>query len=195
MSTKRVHSARPAALGLAAAALLAACNQSRVTNAAPRLDATVPMQNGSGGQMFSLDLGPFVSDRESDDGALMFNVVGGGGSFVGTTYSNTFETLGRYRVTVRVSDPLGKFVDFSFDVDVKTANLAVLQSGDDLDLLDTDTNAVRGIADGSGFPVTHKATLARGWVVMSARSVPATSTCSPTTPTPPPRWSSAPAPR
>jgi WD40 repeat protein len=145
--------------------LLGACNQAGVQNAAPRLASSIPEQTASGGVAFTLDLDDFVADRETANSALTYTVVAGGGSFTGTAYVNTFATLGSYTVTVRVTDPEGKSVETSFDVDVKTANLGVITSGNDLDLLDTDTLHVRTLATANGNTLVLKDTLVRGFVV------------------------------
>ncbi len=152
-------------LASAALALLSACNQAGVQNAAPRLSSSVPDQSANGGSAFSLDLGDFVSDRETAKADLTYTVVSGGGAFAGTVYTNTFDTLGPYTVTVRVTDPQGKSVETSFDVNVQTANLGVITSGNDLALLDTDTLHTRTLASSGGFTLTLKDTLARGFVV------------------------------
>lgn len=145
--------------------LLSGCNQANVTNSAPRLTSNVPDQTANGGGVFSLDLEEYISDRETAVTDLKLTVVSGGGNFAGTVYSNTFDTLGSYTVTIRVADLAGKSLDTSFDVDVKTANLGVITAGNDLRLLDTDTLHTRPLATSGGFAVTFKDALGRGYVV------------------------------
>src|SRR5688572_24312405 len=155
--------ARPlAGIGLT---LLAACSQAGVQNSAPRLLGSIPDQSAPGGSLFTIDLAPHVADRETPTAGLTYTVVAGGGTCTGSIYANVFATLGAYTVTVRVSDPGGKSVDATFAVDVPTANLGVITAGNDLSLLDTDTLHQRTLASSSGFTVTFKAALARGFVV------------------------------
>ena len=161
---RNAHVHRRAGLGFATLALLAACNKAGVDNAAPRLTNNIPAQSVGGGSQLSLDFASYVSDRETPAANLTYTVVSGGGTFTGTTYSNTFETLGTYTVTVRVVDPAGKRLDLSFEVDVTTANLGVMTTGNDLRLLDTDTLVTRPLANGGGFTVTYAGSLGHGCV-------------------------------
>ena len=130
-------------LVVTAGLLAAACGgHSNVSNASPRI-GEVPQQATTGG-MFSLDLAPYVTDREG--GTLTYSVTSGGGSFAGSTYSNTFDTMGVYDVAFSVSDGL-KTEDGTFRVRVTAANFAVVredQSG--LLLLDTATTSQLRVA-------------------------------------------------
>lgn len=162
-SKGNIHAAAMLLCG-AGSTLLSSCSQSSVQNSAPRLSGSIPDQSANGGGVFSLDLANYVTDRETDVASLSFTVVAGGGAFAGSTYRNTFDTLGTYTVTVRVTDPAGKSLETSFDVDVQTANLGVITSGNDLRLLDTDTLHSRPLASSSGWTVTFKAALTRGFV-------------------------------
>jgi hypothetical protein len=150
---------------LGAAALivaLAGCGSSGL-NSAPRL-STIPDQRVTSGATLTIDLAPYASDKENP-GQLVWSVVSGGGSFTGSTYSNTFATMGRYPVTVRITDVSGKNADASFDVDVQTASYAVVQAADDLTLYDTTTGGYFPVASASGFAETLMTTLPRGHVV------------------------------
>ena len=101
-----------------------------------------------------MDLDPFVTDPERQ--TLTFEVVSGGGSFAGSWYYQVFDTVGTYAVTVRATDALGKASDATFNVVVQTAELAVVQSGDDLQLMDTTTLQFRNVASASGFSVRSR---------------------------------------
>lgn len=146
-------------------ALLGACGQSGTDNAAPRLTSSIPEQSTASGSSFTLDLATYVSDRETASNALNYQVVSGGGTFAGTTYSNTFAMLGTHTVTVRVTDAQGKALDTTFDVEVRSANVAVITEADDLRLLDTASLQTRLLTTGGGRPLTVKATLPSGYVV------------------------------
>ena len=143
--------------------LLSAGCGSGVGNGAPRV-STVPVQaTVGGGAVFSLDLGNFVSDPEG--GPMAYTVVSGGGGFTGDMYSNTFGTLGTYTVQFSVTDVEGKTARGSFDVTVNTANLAVVAQGNDLQLLDTDTQSFLPVSGLGGFAEAVRATLPDGHVI------------------------------
>ncbi|GAB4138804.1 MAG: hypothetical protein Fur0037_04670 [Planctomycetota bacterium] len=126
-----------------------ACTSGNSGNAAPRL-APVPPQRTTGGA-FTLDLGPYATDREG--GTLVFDVVSGGGSFAGSVYSNTFDTMGSYGVVFRVTDPEGKFALGTFEVDVTAATFLVdRQDQSGLALIDAATAASVQIAAGTATP-------------------------------------------
>jgi len=132
-------------------------------NASPRV-SNVPLQlTAGGGDVFTLDLSSFVRDPEG--GALSYAVVSGGGSFAGSVFSHQFESLGTYTVQFSVTDPAGGSSLGDFDVKVRTANLAVIPAGDDLSLLDTDTEQFIPVTVSAGFVDTFRATLSRGHVI------------------------------
>ncbi len=123
-----------AALGLAA---LAGCSGGGNGTTAPRI-STIPLQANDGqGSVFTLDLKEYVKDREN--GPFTYSVVSGGGSFTGSQYTHSFDSMGEFTVTFRVSDP-SKSSTGSFTVRVRKANYAVLRTNDEhLTLFDTDT--------------------------------------------------------
>ena len=132
------------ALALAGAIVTTSCsNGGAVSNASPRI-TSVPVQNTTGGSTFNLDLATYVTDREG--APLAYSVVSGGGSFTGSTYSNTFDTIGKYDVAFAVSDG-SKTENGTFTVEVTSAQLAaVLEDSSGLLLLDTQTNAFKRLA-------------------------------------------------
>ncbi len=131
------HSIVRICVPVAAGMLVAACGSS-VDNAAPRI-SEVPLQVCPGGQAMSLDLDPYVSDRENSP--LSYAVAAGGGSFAGSTYTHTFDTIGAYEVTFTVSDGVKTTVG-TISVQVTSANLAaVKQDNTDLWIFDTETDA------------------------------------------------------
>lgn len=144
-----------------AALVLAGCG-SKGMDSAPRL-SLVPDQSVGAGGALNLDLASYVSDKEGDP--ITWSVTSGGGSFTGSTYTNTFATLGTYTVGVRATDVSGKQANTNFTVRVKVANLAAVAEGDDLRLLDGDTlsflelNATPGVAE------TLRTTLGKGHVI------------------------------
>lgn len=140
----------PSPLLAAVALTVAACGGgSNVSNASPRISA-VPLQSTSGDSAFSLDLGAYVTDREGS--TLAYTVTSGGGAFAGSTYSNTFDTMGQYTVAFTVSDG-AKTSTGSFDVKVTEANLVVVEEDDNgLLLLDSRTNALLRIAGAATSP-------------------------------------------
>ena len=130
---RNTHWVLAAAIG--AALLLPSCG-SGVGDAAPRI-ATIPVQTANGGTTFDLDLSVYVTDRENDP--LIYVVDSGGGNFAGTTYTNTFATMGTYTVAFTVSGG-GKSTQGSFVVNVTSGTFAaVREETTGLLLLDTDT--------------------------------------------------------
>jgi hypothetical protein len=144
-----------------AAALLAGCNGGGL-NSQPRI-TTVPTQTVTSGATVTVDISDFVTDKEG--AALSYSVVSGGGSFAGSTYSQTFTTMGTYAVTVRVTDAGGKSSDTSFQVVVRTASFAVVQAASGLRLVDTGTRNVVMVSDATGFTDTFRAFLSHGVLV------------------------------
>jgi len=111
-------------LALVVLALVPAGCGSNSGDAAPRL-TTIPQQQAPGaGAMFALDLSAFASDPEG--GPLSYVVLDGGGSFNGSTYENTFDTMGTYTVTFAVGDGTKATVG-TFVVVVDMANFAVVR--------------------------------------------------------------------
>lgn len=136
---------------LAVTALLAtSCGSGgKVSNASPRI-SEVPQQATVGGATFSIDLSTYVSDREG--ATLTYGVTTGGGSFSGSTYSNTFDTMGDYDVTFEVGDG-SKTEQATFTVRVTSANFAVVREDSaGLLLLDSATNALLRVAGSTATP-------------------------------------------
>ncbi len=150
------------ALFLALGLSVAACGGgSSVSNASPRL-STIPTQTTTGGATFTFDLGDYVVDRESS--SLTYAVASGGGAFAGSTYSNTFDTMGEFTVAFTVSDG-SKTTAGEFDVRVTSANFVVVKEDDSgLLLLDSATNAFVRVTGASASP-TFAAGLADGRLV------------------------------
>lgn len=153
--------ARKAAFAASFALAFASCSGSNSSNAAPSF-STVPAQSVAGGTTFTFDLESYVSDREDADTALTFSVVSGGGAIAfgtpsgGVTpveYTNDFDTLGTYDVTVRATDTSGKQTDLTFEVTVTSARLAaVRQDSSGLALLDVDTNSLVQVVSAANQP-------------------------------------------
>lgn len=139
-----VHRPTLTTLLLATATTLAACGGgSNVGNAAPRIES-VPPQLVAGGTPLSLDVADYVTDREG--ATLAYTVASGGGSFAGSVYTNTFDTIGTYDVEFTVTDG-AKTNEGSFQVKVTSANLVAVREDDQgLMLLDSATNALVRVA-------------------------------------------------
>jgi Tol biopolymer transport system component len=157
---------RPATSPYAYALLLALCACGHGgSNTAPRL-STIPLQQTASGTAVTLDVSSYVTNIEGD--ALTYSVDSGGGSFTGSTYTNTFATLGTYTVDFTVTDTLDKHGTGSFTVKVTSANLVAFDETENgvpsLHLLDADTHhTIRFAANGDS--VTFKAALPKGQVV------------------------------
>ena len=144
------RSSHPSPLLAAVALAVAACGGgSNVSNASPRI-SDVPLQSTTGDSAFSLDLSSYVADRESS--TLTYAVTSGGGSFAGSTYSNTFDTMGEYTVAFTVTDG-SKTTTGSFEVRVTEANLVVVKEDENgVLLLDSRTNATVRVAGAASAP-------------------------------------------
>lgn len=149
-------------LCLAVAATLASCGGgSNVSNASPRVDE-IPQQSTTGASAFTLELDDYLSDREGS--TLTYTVTSGGGSFAGSVYSNTFDTMGEYEVGFSVTDG-EKTTTGSIPVRVTQGHFAVVrEDSSGLFLLDTRTNATVRIAGATATP-SIGGTLADGRLV------------------------------
>jgi hypothetical protein len=122
---------------------------SNVSNASPRIE-NVPPQAVAGGQTFTLNLANYVTDREG--ATLTYSVSSGGGSVAGSTYSNTFDTMGEYDVTFTVTDGQ-KTNTGTFRVRVTSADFVVVREDNSgLLLLDAATQAFVRVSGASGTP-------------------------------------------
>ncbi len=147
---------------VAAVSVLAACGGSKVGNGTPNVGA-IPQQITAGGAALALDLGSYVTDREGD--TLTYAVVSGGGTFAGSTYSNTFATMGEYTVEFFVADTNGNSTTGTFDVQVTSAHYAAVnQDTNGLMLLDTMTNQFVNVAASAASP-TYATGLADGKLI------------------------------
>ena len=132
------------------------------TNNSPPRFSTIPGQSASSPMGFSLDLGGYATDKEGQP--MTFSVVSGGGSFSGSTYQNNFDTVGTYTVVVEATDAANKSTQTSFEVKITSGNLAAVQWGDNLLLLDTDTTKTLTVTNSAGFTDALVAVLAQGKV-------------------------------
>ncbi len=154
---------RSTCLLAAALVALASCSGGGSSNnAAPRL-SSIPLQSVTGGSQLSLDLATYVTDREG--ASLTYTVTSGGGTVTGSTYTQTFATMGTYTVNFTVADPLGKTTTGTFEVEVTSANLAAVRvDSNGLELLDTDTNQFVSLA-ANGPTASLATTLSQGQLV------------------------------
>jgi hypothetical protein len=140
-----VHRSKLSLVSVTALGLIAAAcgGGGTVSNASPRI-SSVPQQSVAGGTALTLDLADYTTDREGT--TVTYAVTSGGGSFAGSTYSNTFDTMGTYTVAFTATDG-DKTTTGSFEVRVTSADFAVVKQDDNgLQLLDTATNAFVTIA-------------------------------------------------
>lgn len=137
-------------LFLAVAASLAGCGGgSNVSNASPRV-SEIPQQSTTGASAFTLQLGDYLTDREG--ATLTYSVTSGGGSFAGSIYSNTFDTMGEYEVEFAVTDG-DKTSTGTIPVRVTQGHFAVVrEDSSGLLLLDTRTDATVRIAGATSTP-------------------------------------------
>jgi hypothetical protein len=143
----RSSTSRPR-VALAVLSVLAACGGSRVGNAVPRI-STIPAQSTA--SALTLDLSPYVADREFDQ--VVYSVLSGGGSFAGSIYQHTLPTMGTYTIEFQVLDSNGGAGTGSFEVDVTEGHFAVVgEDGAGLLLLDTRTDQFVRVAGNASAP-------------------------------------------
>ena len=163
-----VHRPTHSTLLLATVALAAAAcgGGSNVSNASPRI-SEVPQQYTTGASTFVLDLDDYSSDREG--ATLTYAVTSGGGSFAGSVYSRTFDTMGDYTVEFTVADG-EKTSTGSFPVRVTAGNFVVVrEDSSGLFLLDSRTDATVRVAASAPTP-SLAATLTNGRMVYELAS-------------------------
>lgn len=141
---------------------LVGCPAFKQDEPAPNV-ALVPSQEASTGVETRFDLAPFVSGVSLEN--LTWDVVSGEGSIEGTEYVNTFTVMGSYKVAFRVSNGSDNSTDSEFTVVVQSEFMAVVQRGNDLDLLDGATGALYPIASGGPSPLAFRQRLPNGWLV------------------------------
>lgn len=152
----------------AASVLFCACGSGGVGNGTPRVTA-IPLQITTGGTALSLDVASYVTDREGE--TVTYAVTStDGGSFAGSTFTNTFPTMGSYAVTFTATDTSGNAATGTFDVQVTSANYAVVnEDTSGMLLLDTMTNQFVRVAAGAATP-TFATGLADGKLVYTRGS-------------------------
>ena len=123
-----VHRSKLSLVSVTALGLIAAAcgGGGTVSNASPRI-SSVPQQSVAGGTALTLDLADYTTDREGT--TVTYAVTSGGGSFAGSTYSNTFDTMGTYTVAFTATDG-DKTTTGSFEVRVTSADFAVVKQDD-----------------------------------------------------------------
>lgn len=161
---------------VAATVALSSCSSGNNPGKAPRVDA-IPAQEATGGVPFTLNLTNFVSGP--NNATVGYTVTSGGGSVNGTgVYSHTFNKVGDNTVSIQADDGVGQ-TPFTFTVTVKSAQLAVIQAGSGLVLLDRgtienftsmDSGALYSdhflvVSNSQGYTDTFKTNLTRGHVV------------------------------
>ncbi len=144
-------------LALSGMVAFSSCNNAGGAKA-PRL-STIPLQSVSGGSTFTLDLSTYVED---DTATATYAVTSGGGSFSGSVYSNSFETLGTYTVDFKVTDFRGKVTTGSFQVKVTSAVLAIVKEGSGVSYYDVQGGKLMTVFQDDGRTKTYKAALSDG---------------------------------
>jgi hypothetical protein len=148
------------ALTLSGMVAFSSCNNAGGAKA-PRL-STIPLQSVSGGSTFTLDLSTYVTD---DTVTATYAVTSGGGSFSGSVYSKSFETLGTYTVDFKVTDFRGKVTTGSFQVKVTSAVLAIVKEGSGVSYFDVQGSKLMTVFQNDGRTKTYKAALSDGCTV------------------------------
>ena len=132
----------------------------------PPVISTIPLQYGSSGFEVSLDLGSYIADPDTADSTLTLTETSSwGGTFSGTTYTNTFDTMGTYEVTFKAVDPGGKYSTGSFQVQLNKGVLFVYHVSNDLRYVDGGTGYVKDFSGNDGYAETWSGTLSDGKIV------------------------------
>ncbi len=113
-----------------------------------------------------MDLGSYIADPDTADSTLTLTETSSwGGSFSGTTYTNTFDTMGTYKVTFTAADPDGHSSTGSFQVRLNKGVLFVYQVSSDLRYVDGGTGYVKDFSGNDGYSETWVGTLSDGKIV------------------------------
>jgi len=123
----------------------------------------IPSQTAFTQVPWHLDLSPF--GPEDLGSPHSWSVVSGQGKVQGTEYVNTFNSMGSYPIQVRAHFEGGGQADAAFLVFAQAGELAVVQRGNDLDLLDGSTGALVPLASGGASPLSYKTQLPNGWFI------------------------------
>ncbi len=128
--------------------------------------STIPLQHGSSGFEVSVDLGDYIADPDTADSTLTLTETSSwGGSFSGTVYTNTFDTMGTYTVTFKATDPDGKYSTGSFQVRLDKGVLFVYHVSNDLRYVDGGTGYVKDFSGNDGYTEAWSGTLSDGKIV------------------------------
>ncbi len=132
----------------------------------PPVISTIPLQYGSSGFEVSVDLGSYIADPDTADSTLTLTETSSwGGSFSGTTYTNTFDTMGTYEVTFKAVDPDGHSSTGSFNVRLNKGVLFVYHVSNDLRYVDGGTGYVKDFSGNDGYTEAWQGTLSDGKIV------------------------------
>ncbi len=125
----------------------------------PAVDA-IPAQQASTGQQLELDLTHYV-DNPSEQ-SLTWVVTNGPGSIDNGLYTGVFNEVGAGHVSFRVSDSQGNSAEGEFMVAALYGYMAIVQSGNGLEVLDGGSAAVLPLQSGASVPLVYRELLPDG---------------------------------
>ena len=125
----------------------------------PAVDA-IPAQQASTGEQLQVDLADYV-DNPSEQ-ALSWAVTDGPGSIEDGLYTGVFNEVGAGHVGFRVSDNEGNSAEGEFMVAALYGYMAIVQSGNGLEVLDGGSAAILPMQPGSSVPLIYRELLPDG---------------------------------
>ncbi|MEC7725897.1 MAG: hypothetical protein VYD05_10320, partial [Planctomycetota bacterium] len=125
----------------------------------PAVDA-IPVQQAATGEQLELDLTRYV-DNPSEQ-SLTWVVTDGPGSIDHGLYTGVFNEVGAGHVGFRVSDNQGNSAEGEFMVAALYGYMAIVQSGNGLEVLDGGSAAVLPLQSGASVPLVYRELLPDG---------------------------------
>ena len=123
----------------------------------------IPAQEASTGVQLRVDLARFVTNNSSQP--LNWQLLSGNGSMDGSTYVGTYSQMGSYEVSFRVANQDGNSTDSEFKVVSLAEYMAVVQKGNDLQVLDAGGGTMHSLAVGGALPLAFRELLPDGTLV------------------------------
>ncbi len=123
----------------------------------------IPPLSSSTGMPGKIDLSQYVTDTNTE--SLTYEILSGGGAMTGSVYEQVFSGMGSHTIRFRVTNAHGKSAEASFSFEVRADDIAIIQSGNGLDILDLKTQMVHSIATNGAEPNIYRDRLPNGHLV------------------------------
>lgn len=120
----------------------------------------IPIQQASTGVQLQVDLAPYVTNNSGQ--GLTWQLLSGGGAMQGSTYVGVFNQIGSFEISFRVANQDGNSTDSDFKIVTLAGHLAVVQNGNDLEMLDGSSGILYPVAVGGAVPLVFRKLLPDG---------------------------------